>query len=111
MWQVSYFVLADSLLLSWLFAPAPAFLAFRSLSVVVSLIYVVINSARFKEIMGEGGTLGTNMRLESEWHYRFAKPRNGLTTTWSGASADHPSYWNSARGATHFIGPKEPYPQ
>ena len=81
------------------------------LSVVVSLIYVVINSARFKEIMGEGGTLGTNMRLESEWHYRFAKPRNGLTTTWSGASADHPSYWNSARGATHFIGPKEPYPQ
>lgn len=81
------------------------------LSVVVSLIYVVINSTRFKELMGEGGTLGTNMRLESEWHYRFAKPRNGLTTTWSGTSADHPSYWNSARGATHFIGPLQPYPQ
>jgi hypothetical protein len=81
------------------------------LAVVISLIYVVINSVRFKELMGQGGTLGTNMRLEAEWNYRFAKPRNGLTTTWSGVTADHPSYWNSTRSATHFIGPLKPYPE
>lgn len=82
------------------------------LAVVVSLIYAVINSARFKEIMGEGGTLGESMRRESEWNYRFAKPRNGSSFSWSGTnSSEHPSYWNNERGATHFIGPKDPYPQ
>lgn len=79
------------------------------LAVVVSLIYTLVNSDRFKSVLGEGGSLGTNMRLETEWNYRFAKPRNGLTTGWSG-SAEHPSYWNTGAGSTHFIGPLNPYP-
>jgi len=82
------------------------------LAVVISLAYTIINSSRFKELLGEGGTLGTTMRLENEWNYRFAKPRNPTTpASWSGANvADHPSYWNAATGSTHFVAPVKPYP-
>jgi len=80
------------------------------LAVVISLAYLVINSRKFKDLLGRNGTFANNMKNEAEWNYRFASPGNvGFSTINYGSS--HPTYWNSVKSTTHFIGPKDPYPQ
>jgi len=79
------------------------------LAVVVSLIFLVVNSDRFRNLMGEGGTFATRIKGEMEWNYRFATPGNEEFSTINYPGGQHPSYFNSTRGGTHFIGPVEPY--
>ena len=81
------------------------------LSVIISIFYAVINSARFKQLLGENGTFATRVKNEAEWNYRFSSPGNVGFSTIKYEPKDHPSYFNTAKGTTHFIGPKDPYPR
>lgn len=78
------------------------------LAVVISLIYLITRSERFRALLGEGGTLATNMKGTTEWNYRFASPGTDEFSTINYPNARHPTYWNGT--TTHFIGPKDPYP-
>jgi hypothetical protein len=79
------------------------------LAVVVSLIFLVVNSDRFRDLMGEGGTFATRIKGEMEWNYRFATPGNEEFSTINYPGAQNPSYFNTTRNGTHFIGPINPY--
>ena len=83
------------------------------LAVVVSLVFTVINSARFKDLLGEGGGFALRMKDEMEWNYRFASQYYGDASAFNVnlGARNHPGYYNQRRGATHFIGPLRPYPQ
>ncbi len=83
------------------------------LAVVVSLVFTVINSARFKDLLGEGGGFALRMKDEMEWNYRFGSQYYGDASAFNVnlGSRNHPGYYNQRRGATHFIGPLRPYPQ
>lgn len=83
------------------------------LAVVVSLVFTVINSARFKDLLGEGGGFALRMKDEMEWNYRFASQYYGDASAFNVnlGSRNHPGYYNQRKGATHFIGPLRPYPQ
>lgn len=83
------------------------------LAVVVSLVFTVINSARFKDLLGEGGGFALRMKDEMEWNYRFASQYYGEASAFNVnlGSRNHPGYYNQRRGATHFIGPLRPYPR
>ncbi len=80
------------------------------LAVVISIIYLLVNSQRFKDLLGEGGTLATRMKGTTEWNYRFASPGNEEFAQINYPNGRHPTYWNGATNTTHFIGPKKPYP-
>lgn len=79
------------------------------LAVVISLIYTVINLRMFKELLGDGGKFAVTMKNEMEWNYRFASQGREPFTTISYPGAAHPAYFNTAKGMTHFIGPRDPY--
>ena len=79
------------------------------LAVVISLIYTITNSQRFRDLLGEGGSFATTMKSEMEWNYRFGSQGRTTTTTITFPNAFHPTYYNTARNTTHFIGPIKPY--
>jgi len=79
------------------------------LAVVISLIYTVINSARFKDIVGEGGSFANKMKNSMEWNYRFGSQGTEGFSTIQYPGGRHPTYFNSSTGFTHFIGPIKPY--
>lgn len=79
------------------------------LAVVISLIYTITNLPAFKRLLGEGGTFAVAMKNQMEWNYRFASQGSEPFTTITYPNAEHPAYFNKARGETHFIGPVEPY--
>ena len=82
------------------------------LAVVISLVFTVINSARFKDLLGEGGGFAMRMKDEMEWNYRFGSQYYGDASAFNVnlGARNHPGYFNQRRGATHFIGPLRPYP-
>jgi hypothetical protein len=80
------------------------------LAVVISLIYTIINSDRFRDLLGEGGSFATTMKNEMEWNYRFSSQgRSSGPATIIYPGAAHPSYYNTPRASTHFIGPINTY--
>ena len=79
------------------------------LAVVISLIVTITNMPRFKALLGEGGSFAVAMKNEMEWNYRFASQGREPFSTITYPNAFHPSYYNSAKGSTHFIGPVDPY--
>ncbi len=79
------------------------------LAVVISLIVTVTNMPRFKALLGEGGSFATTMKNEMEWNYRFASQGRSTGTVITYPNARHPTYFNSERNTTHFIGPIRPY--
>ena len=82
------------------------------LAVVISLVLTVFNSARFKDLLGEGGSFAVRMKDEMEWNYRFGSQYYGDSAAFNVniSSKNHPGYYNQRKGATHFIGPLRPYP-
>jgi hypothetical protein len=83
------------------------------LAVVISLIFVVINSDRFKDLLGDGGGLAQRVKQELEWNYRFGSQFYGDQGAWNTnlTGSSHPAYWNQRRSNSHFIGPLRPYPR
>lgn len=79
------------------------------LVVVISLIHTIINSNRFKDLIGKEGRFATKMKGEAQWNYRHGSPGNGAAVIYSTAK-DHPTYYNLSKNMSHFIGPKDPYP-
>ena len=80
-------------------------------AVVISIAYTIINSQRFRDLLGNEGRFVRDMRAETEWNYR-----HGLRGRATGPvqvrypPGLHPTYYNSGRGASHFIAPVDPYP-
>jgi len=83
------------------------------LAVVASLVFTVINSARFKDLLGEGGGFAVRMKDEMEWNYRFGSQYYGDSAAFNVnlSSRNHPGYYNQTKGTTHFIGPLKTYPE
>jgi hypothetical protein len=81
------------------------------LAVVISLVYTVINSGPFQNLIGESGSFPTMMKNEMEWNYRFGSQGNGGVGLPFYAPTSHPTYWNTQTGFSHFIGPLKQYPQ
>lgn len=79
------------------------------LAVVVSLIFTITSSQRFKDLLGEGGSFATTMKSEMEWNYRFASQGRSSVNTIIFPNAFHPAYYNINRNTTRFIGPIKPY--
>ena len=80
------------------------------LAVVMSLVYLVVNSDRFKDLIGDDGAFATKMKNESEWNYRFANQGKDGFTMLTYPNGTNPTYWNAANGQSRFVGPLKPYP-
>lgn len=82
------------------------------LSVAVSLVVTFYNSETFKKLFGDQGAVGIAYKSEAEWGYRhayiFGRTDGEVNLPYSAAN-EHPSYWNTNRGETHFFGPSDPY--
>ncbi|MBY0516138.1 MAG: hypothetical protein K2P81_04475 [Bacteriovoracaceae bacterium] len=80
------------------------------LAVVISLVYIVINSPLFKQFIGRNGTFAQKMKATTEWNYRFGSQGVLPYSQINYSNATHPSYWNSSTSSTHFFGPLKNYP-
>lgn len=84
------------------------------LSVAVSLVLTIYRSESFKRIFGEQGTLGKQVKSQSEYSYRHAGPKANADVVDIARDnkdgAAHPSYTDPAAGGTRFFGPKTAYP-
>lgn len=81
------------------------------LAVVITLAYTVINSQRFQDLLGREGRFAREMKAETEWNYRHGFRGRANAAPIKYPAATHPTYWNSARSYSRFIGPRDPYPR
>jgi hypothetical protein len=80
-------------------------------AVVISIAYTIINSQRFRDLLGREGRFVRDLRAETEWNYRHGlRGRAAAPMQVRYPPARHPTYWNASRGASHFIAPVEAYP-
>ncbi len=81
------------------------------LAVAMSLIVTFYRSATFQRFFGTQGELGRLYKLDSEWGYRHASMTGRATElNEPKASAEqHASYYNEAKGKSHFFGASDPY--
>lgn len=80
------------------------------LAVVMSLVYLVVNSERFKDLIGDDGAFAIKMKNESEWNYRFGNQGKDGFTSLTYPNGTNPTYWNATDSSSHFVGPLKPYP-
>lgn len=82
------------------------------LSVAVSVVLTFYNSQAFKKLFGDQGTLGKNIKSQSEFAYRHAFTVSGQGGRPPDIARDnregsqHPSYKGDP---TRFFGPNQPY--
>jgi hypothetical protein len=84
------------------------------LVVIVSVVIAFFKSQIFLNYFGANGTLADGFKKEIEYSYRHASrgraalgdPQNQILYS----NGSHPSFWNAAKGTSHFFGPREPYP-
>lgn len=82
------------------------------LAVIIAIATTILNSTKFKNLLGKNGRLATMMKQETEWNYRHGLPgrqQGAIIIRYPNGS--HPTYFNAAKGTSHFIGPRDPYPQ
>ena len=81
------------------------------IAVIVAILTTFVNSTRFREIMGEGGSFARAIKGETQWNYRFgSQGREPAAPRIPYAGGVHPTYFNNAKNSSHFFGPKDPYP-
>lgn len=81
------------------------------LAVALSLVITFYNSAAFKRLFGNQGSLGKTIKDESEFAYRHAYMRNKTedVSRENRNGSVHPSYTNPS-GGSRFFSAKDPYP-
>lgn len=84
------------------------------LAVSISLVMTFYNSALYKRLFGNSGTIGEAIKSESEFNYRHAFPAQGQTDSHPRTErngAIHPSYYDNIFGGSRFFGSVNKYPQ
>jgi hypothetical protein len=83
-------------------------------AVISAIVMAVFKSNLFVNFFGPNGTFAENFKKDLEYNFRHAGPgRIGLGDQGNEinyTNGSHPSYYNQAKGSTHFFGPAEPYP-
>lgn len=81
------------------------------LAVIIAIATTILNSTRFKDLIGENGKFAKTIKSETQWNYRHGLPgRDPGTPQILFPGATHPTYYNGARSKSHFFGPVDPYP-
>lgn len=84
------------------------------LAVLVSLSFVVLNNAAFKDFIAGNSGLFLTIRKGVEYSYRYGIPANS-DTDFEGArdfdlqTNEHALYYNSKEGASRFFTGPDPY--
>jgi hypothetical protein len=80
-------------------------------AVIVALMTTIFNSARFKDFLGKNGAFARAIKEETQWNYRHGfAGRQPSPVIIRYPAGTHPTYYNAARGNSHFFGPRDKYP-